>query len=174
MLGGTQLCTSAVRSGTIDLYLDYTGALSVKPEPAKQYDLNPRSALAKVSDQFPISPTLAFAKRKGSLSGLQKKYNMTFQKVVVMNSSPRDPALSHGERDVQEAHPELEALLGQLCEMLTDDVMRTLNYPGRQGESGSGNGREALLAGKRTHLRKKQPPIFPRLCPFQSQAPQGH
>lgn len=210
MLGGTQVCTSAVRSGEIDLYIDYTGTcyadtlgytpisdvekvyqtvvqdfdqqydlkvlkqmrfnntytLAVKPETAEQYGLNTLSDLAKVSDQLTISPTLEFTKREDCLPGLQTCYNMNFKKVVAMDSSPRYLALSNGESDVVdafatdgllkkfgltvleddkqffppyyavpvvrsdvlEAHPELEELLENLGDVLTDEVMSELNY----------------------------------------------
>lgn len=209
-LGGTQVCFSALKSGDIDLYIEYSGtvygdtlqypasndmdevyrtiksdlkeqfdidvlkqmgfnntyALAVKPETAEQYQLKKISDLTKVAKELRFGSTLEFLNRSDGFEGLAQLYGIFFKSQIGIDGSSRYVALMNDETEVMdvfatdglikkfglvvleddkqyfppyyavplvrgvilEKYPELEAILGQLGNLLNDEVMTELNY----------------------------------------------
>ena len=209
-LGGTQVCFNALKSGDIDLYLEYSGTAygdtlghsptsdvqviydTIKKEMKEQYDVEvldqmnfnntyvlavtqetadthnlvTLSDLAKAGKELSIGASLEFLNREDGVLGLTKLYGFEFGEKVGINGSNKYLALTNGETDVTdafstdgllkkfdlvtleddlnffppyyavpmirgevlEAHPELQSILAELGEVLTEDIMIELNY----------------------------------------------
>ncbi|MGM9532380.1 glycine betaine ABC transporter substrate-binding protein, partial [Intestinibacter sp.] len=80
-----------------------TYTLAMEQDVAEKYNINTYSDLAKYSDEFVLSPTLAFENRDDGLPGLEEAYNMNFKDVKSMDGSLRYQALTSGKAQVIDA-----------------------------------------------------------------------
>ena len=209
-LGGTQICFEAIKSGEIDVYIEYTGTafvsmlendpvpdrdyvyeqtkiglkerfgievlndysfnntyvLAMMPDVAQKYGIQTISDLARNSKDLLFSPTPEFSNRDDGWLGLESVYGLAFRELRVLDGGMRYSAITNYETDVitafatdgllktydlqvltddqeffvpyfaiplvreetLEKYPELKPVLESLCDVLTDDVMRELNY----------------------------------------------
>ncbi|MGN1031865.1 MAG: glycine betaine ABC transporter substrate-binding protein [Intestinibacter sp.] len=80
-----------------------TYTLAMEEDVANKYNIETYSDLAKYSDEFVFSPTLAFENREDGLPGLIKTYNMNFKDVKSMDGSLRYQALTSKKAQVIDA-----------------------------------------------------------------------
>ena len=209
-LGGTQICFEAIKSGDIDLYIDYTGTafvsmlnneavsdreyvyqtvreqmaeqfdiavlrelnfnntyvLAMMPDVMEEYGIECISDLKGLGDELMFSPTPEFSNREDGWLGLEKAYGLSFSDIRVLDGGMRYSAITNYETDIITAfstdgllktyelgtlvddqsffvpyyavplirqdtldkYPELQPVLELLCSVLSDEVMRELNY----------------------------------------------
>jgi osmoprotectant transport system permease protein len=80
-----------------------TYTLAIRNDTAQQYNLSTISELAQVSDQLTFSPTLEFTNREDGLIGLEKIYDIHFNKLNAVDGGLRYTALNSYECDVIDA-----------------------------------------------------------------------
>ena len=95
-LGGTQVCFSALQSGDIDMYVEYSGT-------AEKYGLSNVSDFAKVASSFKSGTTFEFTNRESGLIGLEQAYNFKIGENIPLDGAPRYTALINDEVDVIDA-----------------------------------------------------------------------
>lgn len=107
-----------------------TYALAVTTEFAAENNLEKISDLQNIAANMVAGFTLEFADREDGYKGLQKDYQLTFEKVQNMEPSLRYEALKNGEVQVIDAYSTDSQIKAYNLKVLTDDLQFFPSYRG--------------------------------------------
>ena len=103
-------------------------ALAVTPETKEKYNLETISDLEAVADELIFSPTFEFSNREDGMIGLQKEYDLDFEKIIPLDGALRYTAIDNEECDVIVAYTTDSLVSGFGLEFLTDDKNFFIDY----------------------------------------------